>query len=49
MELKEETKKNKDKGKNVYKYNKVENKVGSVSSPSVLAVRRTYCVISAPI
>ena len=32
MELKEETKKNKDKWKNVY--NKLETKIGSVSSPS---------------
>ena len=47
MELKEETKKNLDKWKNVY--NKLENEIRNVSSPSVLAVLRTYCVSSTPI
>jgi len=44
MELKEETKKNKEKWKNVY--NKLETKIRSMSSPAVM---RTYCVNSTPI
>jgi len=30
-------------------YNKIETKIARVSSPGVLAVRRTYSVNSAPI
>jgi hypothetical protein len=47
MELKEETKKKKDKWKNVY--NKVETQIARVSSPNMIVVGRKYCVNSTPI
>jgi len=47
MDLKEETKKNKDKWKNMY--NKVETQIASVSSPDKQAVGHTYCVNLTPI